>query len=265
MLLHLVYFGALEDVSVKTISSSSKTNEVGSWLWQDSNYVSNFISSMQRSFNDSYTYSANVVNQLFLKAYTGGVSIIYFFCRFDDERSLRASTIIRSLVRQCLDAETLSMPIQSRLAAAFKHPSPDVEELEHLLLDVVAMFQELFIVIDGVDECTQTERDTLFQVLHSVTASPSRRIKIFLSTRNGFEKEIRKICSSIHHVSMDSPYVQFDIRTYIEDIIDEKLANGDLILGNLGLREEIRDALTRGAQGMLVYCISHLRPILIFI
>ena len=49
---------------------------------------------------------------------------------------------------------------------------------------------------------------------------------------------------------MSSSEAQSDIMAYITETIDERLKNGDLVVGDVGLIKEIRNALIDGAQGM---------------
>ncbi len=78
--------------------------------------------------------------------------MIYFFCQFDNVESLFATKILRCLIRHCLDSETLSNPIESRLVNMLKLSCPDAEELGDLLRDLLTDNKSFFIVIDAIDE-----------------------------------------------------------------------------------------------------------------
>jgi hypothetical protein len=63
-------------------------------------------------------------------------------------------------------------------------------------------------------------------------------------SRNGFHP--------LQHLSMGSPEALSDIITYTREVIDGRLSNGDLVVGNHQLVKEIQDVLIQGAQGMSV-------------
>lgn len=135
----------------------------------------------------------------------------------------------------------------------FKSGPPDAEELGSLLDIVVSAKRRHFIVIDALDECAKADRDTVLAVLRRVTKTDSNAFKVFLASRENMRIEIAKTFTSYQHRTMGTPEVQADIKTYIEDVINEKIDNGDLAIGTLELIVEVCDALVKGAQGMSVY------------
>lgn len=183
--------------------------------------------------------------------------IIYFFCQFDSDESLHASTILSSLIRQCLDAQSLPQHIESRLADLLRVPSPEVKELGILLKDVLQVIAKAsFIFIDAIDECKKIERSILFKVLQDVTISCSSKVKIFLAVRQGIVEEVEKTCKPCCQVTMGSIEADLDIRTYIRDILVERKESGVLVVGNPKLLDEIREALVQESNGMLVSLFS---------
>lgn len=175
--------------------------------------------------------------------------IIYFFCQFDNDESLRASTILSSLVRQCLDAQSLPQPIESRLTNLLQVSYPEAKELGILLKDVIA--KTSFIFIDAIDECNRFERSTLLKVLHDLEILCSSKVKIFLAVRQGIVEEVEKMCKPCCQATMGSIEANLDIMTYTRDILAEKKESGALVVGNPKLLDEIKDALVQEANGML--------------
>lgn len=178
--------------------------------------------------------------------------IIYFFCQFDNDESLRASTILSSLVRQCLDAQSLPQPVESRLTNLLQVSSPEAKELGILLKDVLQVIgKAAFIFIDAIDECNRFERSTLLKVFHDLKILCSSKVKIFLAVRQGIVEEVEKMCKAFCHVTMGSIEANLDIMTYTRDILAEKKESGALVVGNPKLLDEIKDALVQEANGML--------------
>lgn len=193
-----------------------------------------------------------MIGQLF--ATPGSSSrILYFFCEFDNDESLCASTILSSLVRQCLDAQSLPQSIESRLENLLQVSSPEAKELGVLLRDVLQVVaKESFIFIDAIDECKKFERSILLKVLQDLKISCSSKVKIFLAVRQGIVEEVEKMCKPCCQATMCCIEANLDIMTYIGDILTERKESGALVVGNPNLLDEIKDALVQEANGMLV-------------
>ncbi len=197
-------------------------------------------------------HSASVINDLFSNRQGTDVHIKFFFCRFDEAISLKAETILRSIVRQSLDAANAFKDIGCCLERISRDASSDVEELRNLLEKQIAMSQACYIVIDALDECEKSDRDVILDFLQAVIAPNRPSVKILLTSRDSIGGEIKKRFPSVQRVSMSSPDAQSDIVTYTREAIDQRLRNGDLFVGNDKLVKEIQDALIQGAQGMSV-------------
>ncbi len=174
----------------------------------------------------------------------------FFFCRFDEAISLKAEVILKSIIRQSLDATNLPSDIETSLEEISQSPLSGIGELQSFLQKTIASSQAYYIVIDALDECEKSERDLVLDVLQSVIASSVSKVKLFLASRDSTGKEIRKRFPSLQHLSMGSPEALSDIINYTREAIDGRLKNGDLVVGNRQLVMEIQDMLIQGAQGM---------------
>jgi hypothetical protein len=172
----------------------------------------------------------------------------FFFCRYDSPESLKAKTILGSLIRQCLGVDTMSNQIETDLEQLLEGSLPDFEDLSDLMEKVSSVSQEQFFVIDAIDECEKAERQLFLSALQRMMNST--RVKIFLASGLHIEIELERALKLNYRMSMASPDAHSDIKTYIENSIAEKEKNGELKVGQPQLRIEIRDALIKGAQGM---------------
>lgn len=135
----------------------------------------------------------------------------------------------------------------------FESGPPDAEDLGSLLDSVVLATQRHFIIIDALDECAKADRDAVLAVLRRLTETDRKTFKVFLASRESMSIEIAKTFTSYEHRTMRTPEVQADIKTYIEDVITEKINSGDLAIGTSKLIGDVCDAIAEGAQGMSVY------------
>ena len=229
------------------------------------NYVSLFKSAQVRrylckscnlcsrtKFANNFAIRAKAIDDLFCLR-SPGDTVSFFFCRYDEPQSLHARTVISCLIRQCLQAETLTRDVETQLTKLFEIGMPDIEELGALLETVISASKTHFIVIDALDECAKADLDTVLTVLHRVFDASRSTVKVFIASREGISIDLKKHFPSYHHRMMSTPEVHADIETYVEDVITEKMDNGDLAIGTLQLIKDVCDALVEGAQGMSVY------------
>lgn len=179
---------------------------------------------------------------------TSARQIAYFFCRFDDEASLHATTVLSSLLRQILRPESLSLDQQSSLKNMLDPGPPELTDLESLLKD--AVFTSQFIVIDAFDECGEEERRYLLKAFQTIMDLPDRTIKLFLSSRDGDGWRTRKMFKKTHFVSTKLPESNLDLRTMVKKRLEELVKEERLVVGHQDILQEIEDHLLSKAHGM---------------
>ena len=140
--------------------------------------------------------------------------------------------------------------IEDRLKELFRGTSLDAEDLEPLLHNIAAISGTMIFVIDGFDECAKADRSIVLGMLYGLMSSSRSIIKIFLSSREDVIGDIGRVFNTCRQVSMDCGEARADIPTYVNDIIAEKVENGELVVGNIQLIQDIQNVLDRGANGM---------------
>lgn len=144
----------------------------------------------------------------------------------------------------------MSDVIESRLKELFEGTFLDVEDLEPLLQDIAATPGTIIFVIDGFDECRKLDRMIVLKILQRLMSTSPSKIKILLSSREDVIGDIDRVFTTCHHVGMDCEETRADILTYVEDMIDDKMLNGDLEVSDPQLKQDIQKALANGANGM---------------
>lgn len=127
-----------------------------------------------------------------------------------------------------------------------------MEELQDLLRKRIAAFKTSYIIVDALDECEKSECKVILDVFQSIIISNISRVKILLTGRDTLGELIKTRFKSLVQVSMGCPDAQVDIASYVKEVTELRLKDGDLIVGNVELVSEIQKALIDGAQGMSV-------------
>jgi hypothetical protein len=225
------------------------TNADYSWFRQVCCYVSHSYTILQISIL-ILAISAAAINDILCQSRRDNDHIAFFFCEYDNASSLIARTILGTLIRQCLTAEILPKAIEDKLIYLFRGTPPDAEDLEPLLNGIAAISRAVIFVIDGFDECARIDRVIILKMLDRLMSSSRSTIKIFLSSREDIIGDISRVFNTCRQVSMDYGEAREDISTYVNDIIDQKVKDGDLVVGNTRLIQDIKNVLVQGANGM---------------
>jgi hypothetical protein len=191
------------------------------------------------------------VDEILCQPRASGTQVVFFFCEPDFVKSLDGVVILSCLIRQFIDLQTLDNDFEERLKSLFENAYPDIYELEpilHLALDKSSA--ATFIIIDGLDACTHTDREATLSILSRVIERATPTVKLFTSSRESLMDEISKSFKTYQHMTTARPEAQSDISTYIDKILKEKIDRSDLVLGDVELEQEIKVALTGGANGM---------------
>ncbi|KAL9025167.1 MAG: hypothetical protein Q9196_005966 [Gyalolechia fulgens] len=143
--------------------------------------------------------------------------ISFFFCRFDDQESLKARTIVGSIARQFVD------DIPEDNFRGFCNETPVIEYLEIALSHT----RQYFIILDGLDECSEVEIREVSEILHRLLSSPRLQIKIFWFSRPSIIDWLPPKLKTEQQISLETTESQdriaSDIREFIKITLEEWL------------------------------------------
>lgn len=177
--------------------------------------------------------------------------------QFDDFASLDTETIIRSWVQQLLstvsigefDSEKIS-DVDERVQQA-KSSMFSREQLLKLYSTASKLVKDRFIIVDGLDECSDSQRLSLLEFFKGVASlGESCCIKILFSSREACSKAISQIFPASTLLATGRQETSSDIGVYVEDIIIDEVSPGELVVHDPGLIDEIADTIASKEQGM---------------
>lgn len=195
--------------------------------------------------------AAGIIGHIFSLGRTNS-SISYFFCDFNDRKSRQTRTILSSLARQILNVFEETPEIGEKLKSMFltNHMEPDVNELSEFLLCLSQLPNTAYLLIDGLDECDDSDRREILSFLKKVVRDGQCRIKVIISSR--WDLDISNALQDFHRISLGSSGTCSDIGVFIRDIIDQRLADGSIEIKEPSMAEEIKEALIQKSDGMYV-------------
>lgn len=191
--------------------------------------------------------SSLIIEEVFNLKSTGTA---YYYCTYRDDMSQKPIYILGSLVRQL----ALQKPEAFDKCKEFYwkyHPDgrppsvPSEVDLTMLLREISTHFEEVSIVLDGLDECGATARIDRSELLHALAKlnHPSGRIRLAVASRQ--EHDIKQCLESFDKISIAA--LSSDLELYVAAEVSRRL--GARIRDEV-LQHEIIEALINGAEGM---------------
>ena len=195
---------------------------------------------------------ANMVDDLNLHVQSKGTYVAYFFARHDTLESLKARTIIGSLAYQFLRVIPDLNLTSTAKTLDMRRSTLDVGRIFDLLQHALPADFKAYIILDGIDDCHDAEREQLIQHLHKLQAT--FKVLLCISHRvesNSLLKHYLENVTAATSTSMpdDNP----DIEEFIEAELKSCIESRKLVLGDPSLILEIRDALQAGSKGMFLW------------
>lgn len=128
----------------------------------------------------------------------------------------------------------------------------NIKSAEALLTAAISRFEGLFIVLDALDECSESERKYLVTLMtRLLTSNESNcQIKIFLTSRP--EEDLHRLLKDRSSYQIDANDTANDIRPFVAAALGDLITSGALLNGNVSseLRLELVETISNQADGM---------------
>ncbi len=182
-------------------------------------------------------------------------AVSYIYCNSRDADKSNSTILIGTILKQlCLQQNKLPTLLEALHDRLEKERSkiPSWNELADLILPTVSKFKQTFIVVDGLDECEESEK--LSRLLLDLVESTAIRLKIYVSSRS--ESRQTRLFRNFPSIVITSGTTD-DLILFVKSEIEDQIKNDKLLLSDARLKYEIVASLVSKADGMYVlYTIS---------
>lgn len=182
-----------------------------------------------------------------------GVGVAYIYCSsIESESTVEPEKLMSSILKQlCHQISTSNLEPLERIFDKYLSHS-DLGQLREAFTLVISRFQTVFIVVDGLDECSklgQTKFKMFCDFIRSLIRNTTEVVKIIIFSRPG-HAEVENAFGSFSRIIIDADRNRDDIRQFISHV----LSSNELHIGkDARLLEEIREVLLKNADGMFLW------------
>ena len=180
----------------------------------------------------------------------GSSAVLMFFFQSQDDTAVSLfESLTKQLVATMIGTDTLCSPeILSALEKAYGNEvsRPDGSQvITDLIIPLCSHLPQITLVIDGIDECKQTELRLIWEGLDRILKDV--HVKVLISSEDQTNLHLK----GFDRIRIDQQYNKADIDTYIDQQIAGLSGPGQLF-GDGDSRENIKIKLQEKADGMFV-------------
>jgi ankyrin repeat domain-containing protein 50 len=175
------------------------------------------------------------------------IGIAFHYFTFTDDAKQNVSGMLRTMLLQLSNQLDDGHAALIALHNTYKAGEPPVQALENTLKQILLKFQDVYVVIDALDESPRGERrDPVLETLAEMHGWLIGGLHILITSRD--EADIRDGLSpqTSDEVSMDNKDVDKDI----EDYVVQRLRNDPKFIKFASYRTKIETTLIERAHGM---------------
>lgn len=182
--------------------------------------------------------------------------VVFFYCKDRDPLKKTLDGVARSLIQQLLQFNPVSLDFLYEVAVTSgeKHPS-SFETYKNILKHIASTHDQLYIGIDGLDECEQEDQQLILLLLRHILdeSTPNANIKIFLASR--WMKEIEDSLRSVFRFKIRGQHIRQDIRDYVHI---RTRCLGEKFGLNLERQKSISTEICHRSEGECASCVRKL-------
>lgn len=185
------------------------------------------------------------------KSITGQeTTLTYYYCDFSDQRSLEPQSLLGTILKQLLEMIVIPLALEQQLERCYRPHTrtATAQELFLALLEVLPLFSKVYVLIDGLDEYRKEDLTLILPMLEQLSRLACPTIKMVLFSRE--DNAIFHSFKAYPRIRISIDMISLDIKSFVEDAVQAKVASGELQVSDTSLQEDIIAALQDGADGM---------------
>ena len=180
-------------------------------------------------------------------------AIAYYYCDYSDSQSLLIGSVIGTLIKQLLmRLPSIPLAIEQHINRAFNYglQTPSEQNFADLLHSTIGIFDEVFVVIDGLDTCELIAQQSIIDLIKRLVGSDNAIVRILVASRDDLNISIP--VENFTSMKLSETTVASDIGAYVKHAVALKVAKNELVFHDLKVKDKVESSLVNGACGMYV-------------
>ncbi|KAE9371550.1 hypothetical protein N431DRAFT_484077 [Stipitochalara longipes BDJ] len=184
-----------------------------------------------------------------------GTVLSYFYFDFNDSENSKSESLIRSLIVQLIGKMTSTFSIMEKTFAKYQDGAfqPRMTDLLAVLAEILLDFNNVYVVIDALDECT--DLDQVLELLTNMQSWSMDHLHILVTSRllPDIREALLALTTSV--IPLDESLIDADILLFITHRLE---TDRSLAKWPLDVRDLIQSTLSHGAGGMFRWVVCQL-------
>ena len=146
---------------------------------------------------------------------------MYFYCKQSDESRNNFGELCRSLASQLIRNSPVCLEyMYTKVLSTGAARSTSKGALQDIIHDLVGCHSDLYICVDGLDECEEAERKEILSLISRlVQTHPDARPRVLVAACA--ERDIEQSLRKSSHLELTKLHLHSDITTYLRMTADE--------------------------------------------
>ena len=178
------------------------------------------------------------------------VGIAFFFFSFQTESTpiQILSILIKQLCRRTREIPKHILELYTR--CTYDDLAPRLAELEHHFEKTIGCFDQVFLVVDAMDECKKDHRKGLLSYIVRLFGSSPGKLKLFVTGRP--ETDIKEALRSetFKSIRIEATMVTADTASYVAHELENRHHPYYNVRMDFSLKKQVEHALVSQANGM---------------
>lgn len=182
-----------------------------------------------------------------------GIGLAFIYFKYDSPECQQTENILALFIKQlCYDLEEIPEHLL-KFYKKFHYNSRFPNKRQYLseLQTLIRRYQEVFIVIDALDEFNRKDRESFIDILQELTSSLPP-VKIFITSRRESDIETALAIYQTPVIQMEARDIGKDIDVFVRGRMEEWKRSPTPYLPSKDLREKVLLRLVEQANGMCV-------------
>ncbi|KAH6871240.1 hypothetical protein B0T10DRAFT_568420 [Thelonectria olida] len=181
--------------------------------------------------------------------------VLFFFCDYLSTPNANTARIFRAFAAQLMGIASETIPFfYDEYLAKGRQPSASV--LKGALAKVLAEFDDIRLLVDGIDELPASEHKTLINELIQLEKASNHSCKLLISSqdlpsiRPHLSHKLPQKCTLF--LGDEKSAIENDVEIIVKDSLEDLNQNIDIAIGP-SLIEELRSKILQKSEGMLLW------------